>query len=173
MFIFLKFLSLLNILFLLNTLNTKSYHLFRFYTLYTYYIMNETPSLEEEIKKLDTDELANHLQNQKDLHLIKEDLDKLRNQRITGYIFLDLTKYDFLSYGLEIGPSVSLSKYAKESKEQKKRPFSSYRSLKEVLLKYGINSNSITNIPQFKSGKITNISIKIIFLLKQKIHFYT
>ncbi|CAB4386785.1 unnamed protein product [Rhizophagus irregularis] len=42
-----------------------------------------------------------------------------------------------------------LADFAKECKEKKKRAFSSYRSLEEVLEKYGIKSSSITSIPQF------------------------
>jgi hypothetical protein len=48
---------------------------------------------------------------------------------------------------------VTLAKFAKECKEKKKRAFSTYRSLKEVLAKYGIKSSSITSIPQFEPGK--------------------
>ena len=47
-----------------------------------------------------------------------------------------------------------LAKEAKALKDNTKRPFSSYRSLSEVLAKYDINSDSITSIPQFAPGKL-------------------
>ena len=62
-------------------------------------------------------------------------------------------KDDFRDCGLEIGPAISLAKFAKECKEKKKRSFSSYKTqkdLSEVLAKYGIVSGDITLIPQFK-----------------------
>ncbi|RGB25179.1 hypothetical protein C1646_772086 [Rhizophagus diaphanus] len=58
----------------------------------------------------------------------------------------------FRDYGMPGGPTVKLADFAKECKEKKKRAFSSYRSLEEVLLKYGITSNNITSIPQFVPG---------------------
>jgi hypothetical protein len=47
------------------------------------------------------------------------------------------------------GPAVRLAKFAKECKEKKLRAFSTYRSLKEVLAKYGIKSNGTDAIPLF------------------------
>jgi hypothetical protein len=40
-------------------------------------------------------------------------------------------------------------KFAKECKEKKLKAFSSYRSLKGVLKKYGIDSNGMDTIPLF------------------------
>ena len=42
-----------------------------------------------------------------------------------------------------------LVKFAKECKDKKLKAFSSYRSLKEVLKKYGIDSNGTDTIPLF------------------------
>ena len=39
------------------------------------------------------------------------------------------------------GPAKNLVDFAKECKEKKLKAFSSYRSLKEVLKKYGIDGN--------------------------------
>ena len=47
------------------------------------------------------------------------------------------------------GGGVKLADFAKECKEKKLRAFSSYKSLKEVLAKYGINSNGTDTIPLF------------------------
>ncbi|RGB37068.1 hypothetical protein C1646_757395 [Rhizophagus diaphanus] len=55
--------------------------------------------------------------------------------------------------GLGLGPAMRLVKFAKECKEKKLRSFSSYKTkkeLKEVLRKYGIDSNKITKIPPFE-----------------------
>ena len=73
----------------------------------------------------------------------------IHERKINGYAFLKTSKKDFEHYGLEGGPATNLADFAKECKDKKKRAFSSYRSLEEVLKKYGIKSNSITSIPQF------------------------
>ena len=52
-------------------------------------------------------------------------------------------------WGMPDGPAMRLVKFAKECKEKKKRAFSTYRSLKEVLTKYGIDDNGIGTICQF------------------------
>ena len=54
------------------------------------------------------------------------------------------------------GPASRLADFAKECKEKKKRPFSSYKTqkdLKEVLVKYGIDGNGIGTIRQFPPSK--------------------
>jgi len=84
----------------------------------------------EEFKKLDTNELIEFLRGQQVLHLIKEDFDIISDERITGYIFLDMNKDDFLSYGLKRGPASSLAKFAKECKDQM---FSSDMNVKESM----------------------------------------
>ena len=47
------------------------------------------------------------------------------------------------------GPATRLAKFAKDCKEKKLKAFSSYRSLKEVLKNYGIDSNGTDTIPLF------------------------
>jgi hypothetical protein len=51
------------------------------------------------------------------------------------------------------GLAKRLADFAKECKEQKKRVFSSYKSLKEFSAKYGIDGNGIANIRQFSLSK--------------------
>src|SRR3954468_7967642 len=113
---------------------------------------NETVSLADEIKKYDTAKLIEYLQGQ-DLGLDEDDEKILRKEKINGQDFFDLTQEELERHGMKLGPAKRLVKFAKESKEKKKRSFSSYRSLKEVLAKYGIKSSSITSIPQFEPGK--------------------
>ena len=47
------------------------------------------------------------------------------------------------------GPATRLVKFAKECKVKKLKAFSSYKSLKEVLKKYGIDGNGMGTIRQF------------------------
>ena len=114
---------------------------------------NETVTLAEEIKKYKTEALIEYLQKEEDLGLDDDDLEIIRKEKVTGRAFLDMTEQKFRDCELKIGPAVTLAKFAKDCKEKKKRAFSSYRSLKEVLAKYGIKSSSITSIPQFEPGK--------------------
>ena len=114
---------------------------------------NETVSLADEVKKYDTAKLIEYLQGQEDLGLSESALKILENEEVNGRAFLDMSEQKFRDCGLKIGPAVTLAKFAKDCKEKKKRAFSSYRSLKEVLAKYGIKSSSITSIPQFEPGK--------------------
>ena len=115
---------------------------------------NETVSLADEIKKYDTAKLIDFLRGEKDLLLNDAHFEILRKREIVGRAFLKMDKQDFRDSGFEIGTAVVLADFAKECKEKKKRAFSSYRSLEEVLEKYGIKSSSITSIPQFTPGKL-------------------
>jgi hypothetical protein len=108
--------------------------------------------LADEIKKYDTAKLIEYLQGQ-GLGLSETAIKILEEEEINGSNFLDMTKQDFQEYGMKGGPATRLAKFAKDCKDKKKRAFSSYRSLKEVLAKYGIKSSSITSIPQFEPGK--------------------
>jgi hypothetical protein len=114
---------------------------------------NETLTLADEIKKYDTGALISFLQ-ERGLGLDLDDENIIRKEKIDGCAFLKLSKQDFRDYGMPGGPTVKLVDFAKECKEKKLRAFSSYRSLEEVLGKYGIKSNSITSIPQFEPGMI-------------------
>jgi hypothetical protein len=81
----------------------------------------------------------------------KKHYDILRKQEVTGQDFLELTEEKLLAppYNFPGGPAMRLAKEAKTLKEKPKRAFSTYRSLKEVLTKYGIDGNGIGTIRQF------------------------
>ncbi|CAG8747199.1 12997_t:CDS:2, partial [Funneliformis caledonium] len=100
------------------------------------------------VENWDTETLIDFLKEQ-NLKLDDDDLGVLRNEKITGLSFLDMSKEDFMQAGLKMGPVKLLTKEVQVLKEKPKRAFSSYRSLSEVLAKYDINSDSITSIPQF------------------------
>ena len=110
---------------------------------------NETVSLADEIKKYDTAKLIDFLRGEKDLLLNDAHFEILRKREIVGRAFLKMDKQDFRDSGFEIGTAVVLADFAKESKDKKLRAFSSYKSLKEVLKKYGIDGNGIGTIRQF------------------------
>ena len=98
--------------------------------------------------KTDTETLIDFLKEQ-NLKLDDDDLGILRNEKITGLSFLDMTEEKLRSYGFKGGPATLLAKEAKTLKEKPKRAFSTYRSLKEVLAKYNIGGNGIGTIRQF------------------------
>src|SRR3954452_22626888 len=50
---------------------------------------------------------------------------------------------------MKLGPVIRLVNFTKEYKNKKLKAFSSYKSLKEVLKKYGIDSNGTDTIPLF------------------------
>ncbi|CAG8616423.1 694_t:CDS:2, partial [Ambispora gerdemannii] len=83
------------------------------------------------------------------LKLDDEDFAIIRKRKIDGQVFLKLTKDDFMQAGLEMGPAIKLADEVKSLKTMPKRPFSSYHSLKEVLAKYGMESEGIDAIPLF------------------------
>ena len=97
-----------------------------------------------------TDTLIVHLKEQN----LKLDKDDFAILKVNGLSFLELTKEDLLAlpYNFPGGPAILLAKEVQALKDNTKRPFSSYKSLSEVLEKYGINSDSITSIPQFVPG---------------------
>jgi len=107
------------------------------------------------IKKYKTEELIDYLQRREDLDLDNDDLSILRKQKISGFSFLELTEEKFRSIGLTLGPATALAKFIEDLKEQKVRSFSSYKTLdelKDVLRKYKVNGEDITNIKQFNPG---------------------
>src|ERR1051325_11282917 len=110
---------------------------------------NETVSLADEIKKYKTEALIEYLRKEEDLGLDDDDLEIIRKQKITGRAFLKTSKEEFERYGMLGGPATVLADFAKECKEKKLRAFSTYRSLKEVLAKYGLDSDGIDSIPLF------------------------
>src|SRR5207253_6473186 len=86
---------------------------------------------------------------EQNLKLDDDDLGILRKKKINGLSFLEMTEEKFMQDGLERGPAILLAKEVQTLKEKPKRSFSSYRSLKEVLAKYGIDSNGTDTIPLF------------------------
>src|SRR4051794_35390584 len=107
------------------------------------------------VENWDTETLINFLKEQ-NLRLDDDDLGILRKQKVDGQAFLELTEEKLLAspYNFPGGPAIKLAKEIKAIKEKPKRAFSSYRSLEEVLEKYGIKSSSITSIPQFILGNL-------------------
>jgi hypothetical protein len=104
------------------------------------------------VENWDTETLIDFLKEQ-NLKLDDDDLGILRNEKITGLSFLDMTEEKLRSYGFKGGPATLLAKEAKTLKEKPKRPFSNYKTLKDlskVLHKYGIDSNDIKKIPPFE-----------------------
>src|SRR6266516_1797506 len=100
-------------------------------------------------EKWGTETLIDFLKTQ-GLNLDEEDFSILRREKIDGQVFLKLTKEDFNEYGFKGGPSIKMADEVNALKDNTKRPFSSYRSLKEVLAKYEISGDSITSIKQFQ-----------------------
>ena len=68
---------------------------------------------------------------------------------MAGGDLFDLTEEKFRSVGLGLGPASRLVKFAKDCKDKQLRAFSSYRSLKEVLVKYDLVSEGTEVIPLF------------------------
>ena len=113
------------------------------------------------VKELDTEELINYLRR-RDLKLKDAYYKILQKEEITGLDFLELTKEDFHSIGFALGPATKFIKLIGELKEQKIRSFSSYKTvdeLKELLRRYRVNGEEITNIKQFNPGKNFNITL--------------
>ncbi|RGB37321.1 hypothetical protein C1646_757095 [Rhizophagus diaphanus] len=102
---------------------------------------NETVSSADEIKKYKTKELIDFLRKEEDLELSETAIKILEKEEVNGRDFLKVTEEKLRSYGMAGGPASRLADFAKECKDKKKRAFSSYHSLKEVLAKYGIDGN--------------------------------
>ncbi|CAG8688324.1 12040_t:CDS:2 [Ambispora leptoticha] len=76
----------------------------------------------------------------------------IRNERITGRVFLNSTKQDFIDNGLKGGPAKRLADFVKEVKEKKLKVYSLYKTVKDfegVMRKFGIDGKEISDIPQF------------------------
>src|SRR5436190_991755 len=109
---------------------------------------NETVSLADEIKKYDTAKLIEYLRGQ-GLGLSETAIKILEEEEITGRTFFKITKEELERHGMKLGPATALVDFAKDCKEKKLKAFSSYKSLKEVLKKYGIGSDGTDTIPLF------------------------
>jgi hypothetical protein len=107
------------------------------------------------VENWDTETLIDFLKEQNLKLDDKKHYDILRKQEVDGQAFLELTKEELLAspYNFPGGPAIKLAKEIKTLKEKPKRAFSTYRSLKEVLAKYGIEDSRITAIPQFTPSK--------------------
>src|SRR5690242_2566993 len=101
------------------------------------------------VENWDTETLIDFLKEQNLKLDDKKHYDVLRNREIDGQVFIDMSKEDFMQAGLEMGPAIKLAKEAKTLKEKLKRAFSSYKSLKEVLKNYGLESEGTDTIPIF------------------------
>src|SRR4051794_14377556 len=82
------------------------------------------------VENWDTEILIDFLKEQ-NLKLDDDDLGILRNEKIDGPSFLDMTEEKFKQAGLKMGPAMKLAKEAKSFKEKPKRAFSSYCSLEK------------------------------------------
>src|SRR3954470_15137848 len=100
------------------------------------------------VENWDTETLIDFLKEQ-NLKFDDDDLGILRNEKIDGPSFLDMTEEKFKQAGLKMNSAMKLTKEAKALKEKPKRAFSSYKSLSEVLVRYNIDSNSTNSIPLF------------------------
>ncbi|CAG8537230.1 14845_t:CDS:2 [Cetraspora pellucida] len=107
------------------------------------------PTLAEVVRKLDTENLIEFLREEEDLQLNDAFFEILHNEEITRRTFLKLTKEEFMQDGFKRGPATALVEFVKEVKEKKLMVFSSYCSLKEVLAKYGMESEGIDVILLF------------------------
>ena len=101
------------------------------------------------VENWNTETLIDFLKEQ-NLKLDEDDLGILRKKKFNGLSFLEMTEEKFMQDGLERGPAILLAKEAKALKDNTKRPFSSYKSLTDVLAKYGIGGNGLSTIRQFQ-----------------------
>ncbi|GBB90185.1 hypothetical protein RclHR1_17070004 [Rhizophagus clarus] len=100
------------------------------------------------VENWDTETLINFLKEQ-NLKLEEKHFNILRNEEITGLSFLNMTEEKLRSYGFKGGLATLLAKEVQALKEKPKRAFFSYKSLKEVLAKYGTSSDGMETIPLF------------------------
>ncbi|CAG8687900.1 18254_t:CDS:2 [Dentiscutata erythropus] len=112
------------------------------------------PTLAEFVRKYNTKQLIKFLrENEDDLQLNDAHFEILRNEEVTGRVFLNSTKQDFIDNGLKSGPAKSLADFAKEVKEKKLKSFSSCKTkqeVKKVFNKFGYEDADITSILPFK-----------------------
>ncbi|PKY59755.1 hypothetical protein RhiirA4_412522 [Rhizophagus irregularis] len=103
------------------------------------------------VENWDTETLIDFLKEQNLRLDDKKHYDILRTQEVDGQAFLELTEEKLLAppYNFPGGPAIKLAKEIKALKEKPKRAFSSYKSLSEVLAKYGIDGNGTDTIPLF------------------------
>ena len=105
-----------------------------------------TRTMSDVVKDFNTEELIDYL-GRKNLKLDKDDIKILRKEKISGLAFLKLTKEDFRSIGLALGPATVLAEFI-ESLSQKLRNYSSLKTLR----RNKVNGEDITSIKQFTPG---------------------
>ncbi|RGB28022.1 hypothetical protein C1646_673532 [Rhizophagus diaphanus] len=71
-----------------------------------------------EFQDYNTEKLLKFLRSEEQLHLIQEDFDILKNERICGGNFLEFTMDEFHSFGMKSGPAKRLSKFTNELKNE-------------------------------------------------------
>jgi len=73
------------------------------------------PILVEVIRGLDTEGLIEYLQGEKfdHIHFNETFFDRLRKEKITGHLFLMLTRQEFREFGMEIRPALELEELIK------------------------------------------------------------
>jgi hypothetical protein len=73
------------------------------------------PVLIEVIRELDTEGLIGYLQEEgfKDISFNKSFFERLREEKITGRLFLTLTRQEFREFGMRIRPALELEKIIK------------------------------------------------------------
>ena len=103
------------------------------------------------VENWDTETLIDFLKEQNLKLDDKKHYDILRKQEVDGQAFLELTEEKLLAspYNFPGGPAIKLAKEILALKEKLKCSFFLYCSLKEVLTKYGIDSNGTDTIPIF------------------------
>src|SRR6266542_2772542 len=101
---------------------------------------NKMVILAKEIKKYKTEALIKYLRKEENLGLNDDNLKIFRKRKIMGCNFLKMTDDKFKHCGFKIGPTSRLADFTKEYKDKKLKAFSLYKSLKEVLIRYGLES---------------------------------
>ncbi|GBB86868.1 hypothetical protein RclHR1_01330022 [Rhizophagus clarus] len=69
-----------------------------------------TRTMSDVVKDFNTEELIEYL-GRKDLKLDENDIKILRKEKISGLAFLKLTKENFRSFGLTLGPATVLAEF--------------------------------------------------------------
>ncbi|CAG8800510.1 1315_t:CDS:2, partial [Gigaspora margarita] len=110
----------------------------------------DPPTLACVVKRWKTKELIDFLRKEEDLDLSETAIKILEKEEINGRDFLKITKEELRSYEMPGGPASRLADFAKDLSKRKLRAYSSYKSLKEVLRKYKLDSDGIEIIPLFK-----------------------
>ena len=89
------------------------------------------------------------MRKEEDLELDDDDINIIKKRKIASRDFLKMTEKKFMQDGLKRGPTSRLADFAKELGKRKLKAFSSYKSLREVLIRYGLESEGTDKIPLF------------------------